>query len=367
MPVARRMVTVQSRFQPYSVQGFQSLRLALEIDNDPNRFFLIDQNVRNLYQEAFSLIDERRILSIESSESQKTYGNIEPIFMRLLKAGFRKNCALTVIGGGVLQDIGGFVSSVLFRGISWDFIPTTLLAQCDSCVGSKSSVNIGSYKNQIGTFYPPRRINIPFDVLNTLPEYEIRSGLGEMIKLAIIAGEEPFTKLKEQLARFKDDRSAIEEMVFDSLNFKKSYVEKDELDQGVRNLLNYGHTFGHAYESATDYEIPHGIAVVLGIVTATYFSQELKLCAKGHFEEIHGFLREYYIPYQSHLLKSDLESVFSAMRRDKKNTDNRVHCILTRGLGKMEKVPLEMETQVRPLMIGFLKKMSECDTAMPSR
>ena len=367
MPVTRRMLTIQSRFQSYSVKCFQSLGSALEIDSNSNRFFLIDQNVKNLYPEAFSSIDERRMLCIEATESQKTYGSIEPIFMRLLQAGFRKNDALTVIGGGVLQDIGGFISSVLFRGISWDFIPTTLLAQCDSCVGSKSSVNIGSYKNQIGTFYPPRRIHIPFEVLKTLPKDEIRSGLGEMIKLAIIAGEKPFAKLKEQLAHFKENPAAIEEMVFDALSFKKNYVEEDELDQGIRNLLNYGHTFGHAYESATNYEIPHGIAVVLGVLTATYFSQELKLCAKGHFEEIQGFLRQYYIPYQSRLLKSDRESVFSAMRRDKKNTDNRVHCILTRGLGQMEKVPLEMETQVRPLMTSFLEKMSEYEASIVSK
>src|SRR5258708_32189487 len=136
-----------------------------------------------------------KVIGIEATEDAKSLQAIEPVFAWVLENGLRRNGCLAVVGGGVMQDIGCFIASVLFRGVRWELIPTTLLSQCDSCIGSKSSINIRSYKNQIGTFYPPHRVLLTVSVLRSLPFDEIRSGLGEAIKLHLLTGEQEFETL----------------------------------------------------------------------------------------------------------------------------------------------------------------------------
>lgn len=349
------MLTIQSHSHPYEVDSADGLvaAVAASASHGPG-FLLVDATVARLYPEALTPFASERRLVLEATEHQKSFEHLTPVFTTLIEAGFRRDWMLVVVGGGVLQDIGCFVASVLFRGCSWELIPTTLLAQCDSCVGSKSSLNVGPYKNQLGTFYPPHRIRIPFDVLRTLTLDEMRSGVGEMIKLALIAGEAPFQRLRDQLRRLDCDPSVVQEMVMDALKFKKGFVEQDEFDRGPRNLLNYGHTFGHAYESATRYAIPHGIAVTLGVLTATYVSERLGLVPSGGAQALDAVLAPYYRPYHRALATPDFEAVLSAMRRDKKNAGGRLQCILTRGPGRMEKVPLDLEADLRPLLRDFL-------------
>ena len=228
---------------------------------------------------------------IEASEGAKSLDALGPHVEWLLRSGFRRDCLLLVIGGGVLQDLSCFIASTLFRGVGWTLIPTTLLAQCDSCIGSKSSINVGPYKNQMGTFYPPHQVLLAFDVLKSLPPDEIRSGLGEIIKLHLIEGEDAVTRLRPKLAGFEADPKLMREMVWDSLTIKKRFIEEDEYDKGIRNLLNYGHTFGHAYESATHYAIPHGISVTLGVLTATFFSAELGWVSADYFQSLRELAR----------------------------------------------------------------------------
>ena len=146
-------------------------------------------------------------------------------------------------------------------------------------------------------------------------------------------------------------------MIRDSLEIKKSYIEQDELDTGRRNLLNYGHTFGHAYESATHYGIPHGIAVALGISTATYFSERLGMVAPGAADEVDELLQPWYRPYDRVLQGTDPEVVLNAMRQDKKNIASTITCILTRGPGAMEKVPLADVDQVRGLLADYYRRL----------
>lgn len=356
------MLTIQSQAHPYSVEVAESLAQAIAQASSgeaqkKNAYYLIDRAVYELYRPAFAGIDaSARILAIEATEQQKSYEQIGPLFTWLLEKGFRRDCVLMVVGGGVAQDIGCFIASVLFRGAKWELFPTTLLAQCDSCIGSKSSINIGSYKNQIGTFYPPHKVHMVFDVLKTLPADEIRSGLGEAIKLALIAGDSKVDEIKKLLDRYQTDPRAIEEIVLLALRIKKSYIEQDEFDRGIRNLLNYGHTFGHAYESATQYGIPHGIAVVLGMMAATFFSERLGYVPAGYTRKLMELFRPYYTPYEKVLANADLEKVLGAMKLDKKNAGGKIVCILTKGAGAMEKIPLQLEEQVRPMLSEFLRE-----------
>jgi 3-dehydroquinate synthase len=242
-----------------------------------------------------------------------------------------------------------------------------LLAQCDSCIGSKSSINFLHFKNQLGTFYAPREVVIVFELLGSLPHEALLSGLGEIIKLHLVDGPQALASLRESLdttpvsisadGLSETQRATLRRLIVDSLNIKKRFIEIDEFDSGVRNLLNYGHTFGHAYEAATHYVIPHGIAVTLGVATATWFSARLGWIEDKDGAELIQWLRPYFEPYQQALQSVQLDAIFEAMRRDKKNVGQNITCILTRGPGAMEKVTLPAE-QVRTLLGEWLAVLS---------
>jgi 3-dehydroquinate synthase len=336
------MLTIQSHSHPYTVTEAASLRAALEphLASLGKTFFLVDQKVAELHG-LKELLPADRTHLVEASEQAKSYEQLTPIFCWLLDAKCQRSSHLVVIGGGVLQDIGCFIASVLMRGIRWTLVPTTLLAQCDSCIGSKSSLNINRFKNQLGTFYPPHEVVLVFDVLETLTRDEILSGLGEAIKLHLIDGPESYDTIKQQLATARFEQIPLSEIVWSSLRIKQRYIEQDEFDRGVRNLLNYGHTFAHAFESATRYGIPHGIAVTMGVACATCFSGELGMAERGECEALIEWLEPYFGGYLETLVRVDRAAVLSGMKQDKKNVGNQITFILTRGPGKMEKTPLE--------------------------
>ena len=350
------MMEIQSRSHPYTVEEFPDLRAALSgFQQKPGVFCLADKTVHSLYQEDFAAaLPSVQILPVEASENQKSFEQLTPIFLWLLQNGLRRDGCLLVVGGGVLQDIGCFIASVLFRGLRWELVPTTLLAQCDSCIGSKSSINIQSYKNQIGTFYSPHRVCLAYSVLKTLPWDEMRSGLGEAIKLHLLTSEEDFQRLMTDLDSLPGHEEVLPKWIRHSLEIKKVYIEQDEFDKGVRNLLNYGHTFGHAYESASQYGIPHGIGVTLGMLTATYVSSKLGWVSPDYFQGLRDRLRPWYQPYEAKLKALDLEKILGAIKHDKKNTRDAVNCILTRGAGQMEKSPVNLEQQLRPWITEFI-------------
>lgn len=340
---AARALTIRSSGGSYAVDPAADLAAAVAQTYGPNTLCLVDATVAALYAPVLGAIPDARWLAIVASEPQKSYEALTPIFTWLLKQGIKRDSTLLVIGGGVLQDIGCFVASVLFRGIAWRLIPTTLLAQADSCIGSKSSINIGAYKNQIGTFYPPRQVVLTHDVLGTLAWDDLRSGVGEMLKLHLLAGETPYRELLAGLARLPEDRSALPDQILGALRIKQRYIEEDEFDTGIRNLLNYGHTFAHAYESATHYAIPHGIAVTLGMLTATFVSARVGLVSAGYFRRLEEELRPWYAPHHRTLLGVDVAAIGAAIRLDKKATAAGVNCILTRGAGAMEKRAVGLE------------------------
>lgn len=352
-------IEIQSKSHPYMVETVPDLDAAVRAVSGASVFFLVDQRVHELYPSAFAGLDQSVcLLAVTASEEQKTYEQLVPLFISIIERGVRRNTTLCVVGGGVLQDIGCFIASVLFRGMRWELIPTTLLAQGDSCIGSKSSLNIGSYKNQLGTFYSPHRVLMTFSVLRTLSRDEIRSGLGEVIKLHLIAGPANFAKLRSLLAVMPDDPVELKPVIMDCLQIKKTYIEKDEFDLGVRNILNYGHTFGHAFESTTRYAIPHGIAVTLGISAATFISERLEWVPSGYADGLDSFLRRYFEPYEKLLAGVGLSELRSALSRDKKNVGKDLTCILTRGEGRMEKQALDLDGQVMPWLAEWIKKVA---------
>lgn len=349
---------IQSKSHAYGVETVSDLDEAVRGAAGNTALVLADRRVCELYPSAFADADQSgRLLKVTASEEQKTYEQLVPLFLQLIDKGVRRHTTLCVVGGGVLQDIGCFIASVLLRGLRWNLVPTTLLAQSDSCIGSKSSLNIGPYKNQLGTFYAPHRVLMAFSVLRTLSRDEIRSGLGEVIKLNLIAGSTDFSRLRSRLAAMPDDPADLAPVVMDCLQIKKAYIEKDEFDEGVRNILNYGHTFGHAFESTTQFAIPHGIAVTLGISAATRISERLGWVPAGYADNLDTFLKTYYAPYERELTKVSLGALQAALGKDKKNVGNGLTCILTRGEGRMEKQALGLTEQVMPWLKEWIERL----------
>jgi 3-dehydroquinate synthase len=351
------MLTIKSQAHDYTVEEFPSLSAALaSITGGDRACYLVDRRLAELNSaELTRTIPAARAVYVDATEQNKSFEKLTPVFLQLLQSGLKRDGVIVVLGGGVLQDIGCFIASVLFRGVRWELVPTTLLAQADSCIGSKSSINIGSYKNQIGTFYPPNRVLLPSGVLATLPWDEIRSGLGEVIKLQLLAGEDGFRELMRDLQDFNGQATILSKWVSRSMEVKKPYIEADEFDRGIRNILNYGHTFGHAYESATHYEIPHGIAVILGMLTATFLSTRLGLAPASHYTELKALLAPWHQPYGARLQKAVRDDIFRAIKQDKKNTGQTVNCILTHGFGQMEKRPVELEKNIMPAVNIFIE------------
>jgi len=344
------MRTIQSRSHSYAVEEFATLDAAIaSLGPLDQTHFLVDSVLLDRIRGACGQeLPESRLLCLEASEHAESYAALERVFLDLLERNLKRSGTLVVVGGGVLQDAGCFIASVLARGIRWVLIPTTLLAQADSCIGSKSSINIGSFKNQIGTFYPPHRVLLVPEVLRTLPYDELRSGLGEVIKLQLLSSEKGFEELMEDLIGLERLPAEVREpllarWVRRSMDVKQPVIEADEFDRGQRLLLNYGHTFGHAFESVTDYGIPHGIAVILGMLTATALSAELGMVPVAHCERLFSRLRPWHEPYAARLAAVGREALLQALAKDKKNSATGLTCILTRGFGEMERMTLTPE------------------------
>ncbi len=273
---AESSITIASHRGPYTAQFTSDAEGMLVDDLAAGAYFLVDARVAELYpQKCSPIIQSGRALLVTATERNKNLDRIPEFAEELLGKGIRRDSTLVVVGGGITQDISCFLASVLMRGIPWKFYPTTLLAQADSCIGSKSSINVGKVKNSAGTFWPPLSVVIDRTFLQTLSDDELRSGIGEIIKVHVIDGPGTFDALAADYDKLFGDPVTLERSVRRSLEIKRRIIEADEFDTGPRQVLNYGHTFGHAIESATNYAIPHGIAITIGMDMANYVAVAL--------------------------------------------------------------------------------------------
>ena len=333
---------------------------------------ITDEGYRNLFQQCQTAIVDQNVWDLYGHEND-SYGFLKNIILQfveeeiktpetsislckqLLDAGFKRGEFLLVIGGGVIQDLSTFSASILFRGIPWIFIPTTLLAQADSCIGGKSSLNLERWKNQIGNFYPPRHICIVPEYLDTLKEVDIRSGLGEIIKVHLISGPEMVDRIEDEIGQMSHNPNILAEAVERSLRIKAQIIEEDEFDQGQRLLLNYGHTFGHALESATNYHPAHGVAVTFGADMANYLSWQLDKITKRDYERMHRIL--------VHNLRADdwididIGEYLSALRHDKKNKTGYYCFILPSEIGKVEIEFLSIGEEIESKIAQYLQEV----------
>jgi 3-dehydroquinate synthase len=294
-------------------------------DNIDFSYCIIDRKVWALYSETELFKKIHNPIFIDALETKKTVETALEIIGILLESGITRGKSIVGIGGGITQDIVTFLSSVLFRGVPWTFIPTTLLAQCDSCIGGKSSLNYKSWKNQIGNFYPPGKIMICPEFLGTLSELELRSGIGEMLKVHMVPGGDTYKKMHEYMKDIMSNSDTMLQAIYSALGVKKAVIEEDEFDTGLRLKMNLGHTFGHALEAASDYQIPHGIAVNIGILLASKFSLANKLISTSRNSEILNYSNtNMKVEDFSEL---DFDKFYMSLRKDKKNKENR-YCFI---------------------------------------
>lgn len=268
---------INTRVRNFSVEFVNDFSFVDELLNIKNYVVIVGQNVYKYYKDIiFSRFPKDRLIILKLNEQRKTLDTVMEIYKKLLPLTAKKNLTLISFGGGINQDVTGFVASTLYRGINWIYIPTTLLAMADSAIGLKTSLNHESYKNVLGTFYPPSQIYINTDFLKTLGKTDFISGVGEIIKLMLMKKDainnlDDLIKKIEKL-KLNDNKRFVTDIIKQSIEIKKSYMEADEFDLGRRNLLNYGHEFGHALEATSNFEVPHGIGVIIGIIFANLVS-----------------------------------------------------------------------------------------------
>lgn len=349
---------IQSHKGPYSVAFDKSLLNIPILGVDGTHHFLIDANVARLYAtELADVLKHPHSVVIEATEENKSIERVIPVIEQLVANKACRDHTLVAIGGGIIQDITCFIASTLLRGMTWKFVPTTLLAQADSCIGSKSSINLGATKNILGTFNPPTEIFVCSEFLDTLEQKDILSGIGEILKVHAIDGSAAFDQFAYDYDQLLTDRRVLLRYIGKALHIKQKFIEVDEFDRGIRNIFNYGHSFGHAIESATDFGVPHGIAVTIGMDMANNIAAQRNLLPKRHFQRMHGVLKKNYAAYSSTII--DRDALIAALMKDKKNTATKLVLILPLGdEAKIERVQIDADDAFRNQCSQFLAGMT---------
>ena len=352
-------VKIQSRFKEYEVIFEDKKDFLAEIVTKPNSEVVIDKNIYELYSDYFKNIPSERLFIVEATEKNKVVETALDICEKITEIPAKRNATLISIGGGIIQDITGFVANVTYRGINWTFVPTTLLAACDSCIGGKTSLNYKKYKNLLGTFYPPDEIHICSEMFHTLTERDFKSGLGEVVKFNIMAGNDGLNNIENNIDNLlKRDPQVVDKFVHSSLSFKKKFIEIDEFDKGERIKLNFAHTFGHAIEVITEYEIPHGTAVAIGMIMANSISEKRGLISHDIVERSEKVLLE-VIDINIELLNKPLDAYMKAIRKDKKQVSDSLTAVLISSYGATGELSVvhDVTEQEIDYAIDYFKKL----------
>ena len=317
--MSKDSLNISSYMGGYSVTFFSDgIEALIKNIPDSNFHIIIDERVAALYKDKMSfLLEEGSVLRINAKEKNKSLECMPTYVEYLVKNQIRRGDILIAIGGGIIQDITCFLAATILRGIEWHFYPTTLLSQADSCIGSKSSINSGQVKNILGTFTPPKKVFVGSSFLDTLIKSDLQSGVGEMLKVHAISSPKDFNKIAEDYHNLFENKKIMLHYIHRSLEIKKEYIEIDEFDLNVRNIFNYGHSFGHAIESATKFEIPHGIAVSIGIDMANWLSPKIGSGDESNFRRMHNILFENFQNFNNIDIPIDL--FMDALSKDKKN------------------------------------------------
>ena len=274
------------------------------------------------------------LLEVPDGEEYKSLESAGQLYQQLAEFGAERFTPILALGGGVIGDLAGFVAATYMRGVPLVQLPTTLLAQGDSSIGGKTAVNHGQLKNEIGAFYQPKITISDIATLKTLPSAELTSGLCEVIKHAVIKDEQFFVYLEKNLDLIRAlDEIVLEAIVTKSARIKAAVVESDEKDMGLRNILNFGHTVGHAVESVSNFQVAHGQAVAIGMIAAAKIAAELDIMDYRNVTRLVEFLQKAGL--MTKLLHMEVKQVIQTMRYDKKVQHDKIRFVLPRSIGQV--------------------------------
>ena len=308
-------------------------KIALVIDSKVPKKILVQvknsiKNFDNLY------------IKLNTSEKIKNFKIVSELINKLLKKNFHRNDCLIALGGGVLGDIAGLTASLVKRGIKFINIPTTLLSQVDSSIGGKTGVNSRYGKNLIGSFYQPEMVISDTSTLNSLPKREVTCGYAEILKHALILDKKLFFWLQKNGKKILNlnNKIVIQKAIYQSCKIKAKIVEKDEEEKDLRMILNFGHTFGHAFEATTNFsnKINHGESVLLGMLCAVEFAFRNKILKNKDLNLIKEHYSALNLPNKlnDYFTKKDVKNIIQFMKSDKKKTDSKIKLILISKIGK---------------------------------
>jgi len=350
---------VQSSSGPYQVLIGAGLQKKVAKENS---FSIADELVAKLWENSIP----NNAFSVLAIEQNKTLETSAHIIESMRSKGIQRGSHLEAFGGGIIQDLATITASLYMRGIDWTYYPTTLLGMVDSCIGGKSSINVGRYKNIAGNFYPPKEIIIDVQFCKTLAFPEQVAGLCEAIKICFAAKTESFEQYIKSFSGLSLPLSSEQllELVELSLLTKKTFIEEDEFDLGPRLLLNFGHTFGHAIEAATHFSITHGVAVGMGMLAEIRMGMllnnwsDLPERAKHLDSYIRGLLKN--IPDMVRTIRNlDISLALEAFKSDKKHTNQSYVIVTSDKQGYLERISIPVTDDLNQMILEsfeWLKK-----------
>ena len=318
-----------------------------------NFFVVIDRNVAKYHLKKIKRAIGRHkklfYYELKPGESSKSHDQLRKIYDALIKNNYGRDTLVLSIGGGVTGDLAGYLAATYMRGLQLVHIPTTLLSAVDSSIGGKTAINFNGYKNIIGAFYHPNLVLIDSEFLDTLPAKEYIAGMGEVIKFAYISSPELYNLINDNFQSIlKKEEKITDEIILRCAAIKAGVVSNDEKENGLRKILNFGHTYGHAFESASGFKIKHGLCVIYGIVAELFLSNKMGVLSRKKlikYLELPGKFR-----LKNTLQDMDFEKIYEIMLADKKNRNGKIKFVLLSDLGK---ILLDVEAGKRDILYAF--------------
>ena len=304
-----------------------------------NSLIIVDGNVMKHHgrkiKSLMSLSNGKNGLYVlKPGEKSKSYLELNKIYSFMLGKGYGRDTLIIAVGGGVTGDLAGYAASTFMRGVQLVHVPTTLLAAVDSAIGGKTGINFNKKKNMIGTFYQPEFVFIDTDFLLTLPEPEMKSGLGEVIKYAFLSDAGFFSYVSQNLEGIIERKpEVLEKIIVKSAGIKAAVVSQDEKESGLRKILNLGHTFAHAYESELNFRVKHGEAVIAGIVSALTLSEKMGILSSS--DKVKYLNLPLRVKLSTLFNKVNSGNIYRLMSSDKKNREGKIKFVLASGVGKI--------------------------------
>lgn len=342
-------IDIKSKLYDYAVEFTPDFSENLQSFAETTAY-VIDRNVFELYKTRFAGLDMGKVYLMEAVEHRKNMDTVMDIIGFFQKIGLRKNWKVVCFGGGITQDVTTIASNLYLRNVDWYFFPTTLLSMCDSCIGGKCGINFAHAKNQIGVFYPPKKIFIDVRFIDTLSEADYLNGWGELLKFSLTSEVSFYDEIQKEARLIPCER--IAHYIHRGLYIKKLIIEEDEFESDLRRVLNYGHTFGHALEAYTDNRIPHGQGVIWGIDLVNYIAWKEGLIDEAYYLDIKALIKRAFL--KEEIVVDDPDALFNLIKTDKKVKGNTLSFAMLDAPSHLRVYPMAIDEKLHSLYLGYL-------------